>query len=72
MYKLIVDDLSIIFKDFSKFVYIYLFKLEDFSKNDLSIFILIYKIKLLCIKLLLCYKLDIEYYIESLKNKMPI
>jgi hypothetical protein len=72
MYDLIVNELSIIFSDLSKFVYIFLFKLDKFKQNYLNIFLIIYKIKLLCIKLLLCYKLDVESYIESLKNNMPI
>ena len=63
---------SIIFLDLSKFVYIFLLKLDKFKQNYLNIFLIIYKIKLLCIKLLLCYKLDVESYIESLKNNMPI
>jgi hypothetical protein len=74
MYTLLVNNLSFILLDFSNFVYIYLFKLKEFKKNEYNIFIILYKIKLLSIKLLFFYKLDIELYvdIENTKNNIPV
>ena len=72
VYTLFSDKLSILLRELPCFVYVYLFMLNDINNKDLEIFLVMYKIQLLYIKLLFFYKLDVEFFVNKYKDNQLV
>gem|GEM_PF-5153850 len=46
--------------------------LNDINNKDLEIFLVMYKIQLLYIKLLFFYKLDVEFFVNKYKDNQLV